>query len=86
MVLAVYKSVELLSTPSINAVCVNLNIIIIYFVIQVAKCHIKVELVNDNYTELSGEIVGPPDTAYDGGKFLLEIKIPDTYPFNPPKV
>ncbi|KAH3842474.1 ubiquitin-conjugating enzyme E2-22 kDa-like [Dreissena polymorpha] len=53
---------------------------------EVAKCHIKVELVNDNYTELRGEIIGPPDTAYDGGKFILEIKIPDTYPFNPPKV
>ncbi len=23
---------------------------------------------------------------YEGGTFLLEIKIPDTYPFNPPKV
>ena len=43
-------------------------------------------MVNDNYTELRGEIVGPPDTAYDGGKFILEIKIPETYPFNPPKV
>lgn len=53
---------------------------------EVAKCHIKVELVNDNYTELRGEIIGPPDTAYDGGKFILEIKIPETYPFNPPKV
>lgn len=53
---------------------------------EVAKCHIKVELVNDSYTELRGEIIGPPDTAYDGGRFLLEIKIPETYPFNPPKV
>ncbi|WAQ98714.1 UBCD4-like protein [Mya arenaria] len=53
---------------------------------EVARCHIKVELVNDNYTELRGEIIGPPDTAYEGGTFILEIKIPDTYPFNPPKV
>jgi len=53
---------------------------------EVAKCAIKVELVNDNYTELKGEIAGPPDTPYEGGNFVLEIKVPETYPFNPPKV
>ena len=25
-------------------------------------------------------------TMLQGGKYKLEIKIPDTYPFNPPKV
>jgi ubiquitin-conjugating enzyme (huntingtin interacting protein 2) len=55
-------------------------------VLQVAKCAIKVELVNDNYTELKGEIAGPPETPYEGGTFVLEIKVPETYPFNPPKV
>ncbi len=55
-------------------------------VTQVAKCLIKVELVNDNFTELRGEIGGPADTPYEGGNFVLEIKIPETYPFNPPKV
>lgn len=44
------------------------------------------ELLNDSYTELKGEITGPPDTAYEGGTFVLEIKVPETYPFNPPKV
>ncbi|KRT84109.1 Ubiquitin-conjugating enzyme [Oryctes borbonicus] len=53
---------------------------------EVAKCAIKVELVNDNYTELKGEIAGPPDTPYEGGNFVLEIRVPETYPFNPPKV
>jgi ubiquitin-conjugating enzyme (huntingtin interacting protein 2) len=53
---------------------------------EVAKCAIKVELLNDSYTELKGEITGPPDTAYEGGTFVLEIKVPETYPFNPPKV
>lgn len=51
-----------------------------------AKCAIRVELVDDNYTELKGEIAGPPDTPYEGGTFVLEIKVPETYPFNPPKV
>ncbi|KYN42369.1 Ubiquitin-conjugating enzyme E2-22 kDa [Trachymyrmex septentrionalis] len=50
------------------------------------KCAIKVELVNDSLTELKGEIAGPPDTPYEGGNFVLEIKVPETYPFNPPKV
>ncbi|KAI5701647.1 hypothetical protein M8J75_011693 [Diaphorina citri] len=52
----------------------------------VAKCAIKLELIDDNYTELKGEIAGPPDTPYEGGNFVLEIKVPETYPFNPPKV
>nr|CAD7437401.1 unnamed protein product [Timema bartmani] len=53
---------------------------------KVAKCAIKVELLNDDYTELKGEIAGPPETPYEGGTFILEIKVPETYPFNPPKV
>lgn len=58
----------------------------IFSFLQVAKCAIKVELVNDSYTELKGEIAGPPDTPYEGGNFVLEIRVPETYPFNPPKV
>lgn len=53
---------------------------------EVARCHIKVELINDSFTELRGEIAGPPDTPYEGGTYILDIKIPETYPFNPPKV
>ncbi|KAL1456350.1 hypothetical protein WDU94_001087 [Cyamophila willieti] len=53
---------------------------------EVAKCAIKLELIDDNYSELKGEIAGPPDTPYEGGNFVLEIKVPETYPFNPPKV
>jgi len=36
--------------------------------------------------ELRGEIRGPPDTPYADATFVLDIIIPDTYPFNPPKV
>lgn len=69
-----------------NILCFQLttHVNIIFF--QVAKCAIKVELVNDSYTELKGEIAGPPDTPYEGGNFVLEIRVPETYPFNPPKV
>lgn len=33
---------------------------------QTIKNQIKVELVGDNFTELRGEIAGPPDTPYEG--------------------
>lgn len=61
-------------------------IILQLFQFQVAKCHIKLELKNDSFTELRGEIAGPPDTPYEGATYILDIKIPETYPFNPPKV
>ncbi|CAL1290565.1 unnamed protein product [Larinioides sclopetarius] len=53
---------------------------------EAARCAISVEVINDTFTELRGEIAGPPDTPYEGGNFILEIKVPETYPFNPPKV
>lgn len=53
---------------------------------EAQKCAINVELVGDDYRELRGEIAGPPDTPYEGATFQLEIKVPETYPFNPPKV
>jgi len=51
---------------------------------EILKC--KIELVDDTYTRLRGEIAGPPDTPFEGGNYKLDIIIPDTYPFNPPKV
>ena len=53
---------------------------------EIAESGVQLELVADDLTELAGTVAGPPDTPYSGGKFKLEIKIPDTYPFNPPKV
>jgi ubiquitin-conjugating enzyme (huntingtin interacting protein 2) len=53
---------------------------------EIAESGVQLELIRDDLTELAGTIAGPPDTPYQGGKFRLEIKIPDTYPFNPPKV
>eukprot|EP01126_Amoeba_proteus_P036207 TRINITY_DN3681_c0_g1_i2.p1 TRINITY_DN3681_c0_g1~~TRINITY_DN3681_c0_g1_i2.p1 ORF type:complete len:174 (+),score=30.15 TRINITY_DN3681_c0_g1_i2:187-708(+) len=31
-------------------------------------------------------IRGPPETPYDGGYFLLDIQVPESYPLNPPEV
>ncbi|CAD5120385.1 DgyrCDS8956 [Dimorphilus gyrociliatus] len=53
---------------------------------EVKNCQIKLEPFEDNFTHLKGEIIGPPDTPYQGGKYTLDIVIPETYPFNPPKV
>jgi len=53
---------------------------------EVARCAIRIDLLNDSWTQLRGEIAGPPDTPYEGGTFALEIVVPETYPFNPPKV
>ena len=36
------------------------------FPLQTSKNQIKVDLVDENFTELKGEIAGPPDTPYEG--------------------
>ncbi|XP_065643592.1 ubiquitin-conjugating enzyme E2-22 kDa [Hydra vulgaris] len=54
---------------------------------EVSKNNIKLELVDGaSFSKLKGEIVGPPDTPYENGRFKLDINIPETYPFNPPKI
>ncbi|KNE61636.1 hypothetical protein AMAG_06446 [Allomyces macrogynus ATCC 38327] len=35
---------------------------------------------------MKGELAGPAGTPYEGGQFVLDIKIPDTYPFAPPVI
>ncbi|XP_017134594.1 ubiquitin-conjugating enzyme E2-22 kDa-like [Drosophila miranda] len=50
------------------------------------QCSIKIEVVDGQWSCLRGEITGPADTPYEGGNFVLDIKVPDTFPFNPPKV
>lgn len=39
--------------------------------LQTSKNQIKVDLVDENFTELRGEIAGPPDTPYEGIVSLL---------------
>ncbi|KAK3100309.1 hypothetical protein FSP39_017984 [Pinctada imbricata] len=54
---------------------------------EAAKSMIHLDMgSSENMMELTGTISGPPDTPYAGGTYILDIRIPETYPFNPPKV
>merc|ERR1711902_405989 len=44
------------------------------------------EVVGKDMQHWIGRLKGPDDTPYDGGIFTVDIKIPDQYPFAPPKV
>ena len=41
---------------------------------------------DDTLNHLEAQLLGANDTPYEGGVFKLEIRIPDRYPFEPPKV
>lgn len=54
---------------------------------ELETAEVKVSAIDDSdMTKLRGEIKGPPDTPFQGGLYVLDITIPHTYPFNPPKV
>ena len=51
------------------------------------KAGIKAILPDEsNLLHWKGEIHGPTGTAYEGGKFVVDIILPSDYPFVPPKV
>ncbi|KAI1407675.1 ubiquitin-conjugating enzyme/RWD-like protein [Hypoxylon sp. FL1857] len=39
---------------------------------------------NGDLTHLKACIPGPPGTPYEGGRFIVDVKIPNEYPFRPP--
>ncbi|EPX72483.1 ubiquitin conjugating enzyme Ubc1 [Schizosaccharomyces octosporus yFS286] len=48
---------------------------------------IQVWTVNESdISRLKGMFKGPPDTAYEGGYYTIDVEIPIDYPFRPPKM
>ncbi|XP_034950238.1 ubiquitin-conjugating enzyme E2 T-like [Chelonus insularis] len=41
---------------------------------------------DDNLNHLITTIMGPKDSPYEGGLFKLDVKIEDSYPFEPPRI
>ncbi|EWC47763.1 hypothetical protein DRE_02963 [Drechslerella stenobrocha 248] len=46
----------------------------------------KADPVGDDISHLRGTLRGPPGTPYEGGVFIVDIKIPNEYPFKPPQM
>ncbi|KAL9582053.1 MAG: hypothetical protein Q9212_003519 [Teloschistes hypoglaucus] len=38
----------------------------------------------DDLTHLKGSFKGPPGTPYEGGTYIIDVRIPNDYPFKPP--
>jgi ubiquitin-protein ligase len=46
----------------------------------------NISLVNDDIFEWECQLVGPQDSPYQGGLFLLKLEFPAQYPFKAPKL
>mmetsp|Transcript_9160 Transcript_9160/g.13294 ORF Transcript_9160/g.13294 Transcript_9160/m.13294 type:complete len:195 (-) Transcript_9160:4-588(-) len=47
---------------------------------------IQIKPVGSSFMHFEASVQGPADSPFQGGTFLLDIKIPASYPFEPPKV
>ena len=52
----------------------------------IANIGVSVGLVNDNLFEWQATMIGPADTPYKNGLFILSVKFPDDYPQTKPDV
>ena len=47
---------------------------------------IEINQIGNDIYHWKAVINGASDTVYDGGKYQIDIVIPDEYPYQPPKV
>ena len=47
---------------------------------------ITVEMPDDNFFHWTATMIGPKDTSYRSGFFILDIDFPEDYPEHPPKI
>ncbi|XP_068656652.1 ubiquitin-conjugating enzyme E2 27-like [Aristolochia californica] len=47
---------------------------------------VGITINGDDLSHFQGTISGPVGTPYEGGTFLIDIRLPDGYPFEPPKM
>lgn len=51
------------------------------------EANITLEFVSESdIHHLKGSFRGPPETPYEGGRFIVDIEVPMEYPFKPPKM
>jgi len=47
---------------------------------------VTAEVVGDDMAHWKGTLKGPEGTPYEGGTFIVDIRLDDDYPYNPPKM
>lgn len=50
------------------------------------KKEFKVWLINSSIRHWKAVIEGPENSVYENGKYQIDIKIPNEYPYKPPKM
>ena len=50
------------------------------------SCGVSAHPCGEDMTHWKGTITGPIGTPYEGGKFIIDIKLTPSYPFEPPKM
>lgn len=51
------------------------------------EANITLDFVSESdIHHLKGSFLGPPETPYEGGRFIVDIEVPMEYPFKPPKM
>ncbi|KAG7674467.1 hypothetical protein Ndes2526B_g05198 [Nannochloris sp. 'desiccata'] len=55
-------------------------------VMKLMMTDFKVDLVEDNISEMNIEFKGPPDSPYEGGVWKVHVELPEAYPYKSPSI